>query len=166
MPDFWWNGSALVALDGARRFRDPSICLVKLTSGTTGQPRPLAFTAAQMLADARQVTTTMGIGSRDVNYALIPLGHSYGLGNLTIPLIAQGIPLVCGTVPLPHAIGGDFRRWHPTVFPGVPAIWRALAAAGLEVSALSSLRLAISAGGLLPGRSSAGFFPAFRPAAA
>jgi long-chain acyl-CoA synthetase len=158
---FWWDGHQLVSFDGARRFRDPAICLIKLTSGTTGQPRPLAFTAAQMMADARQVTTTMGIGPRDVNYALIPLGHSYGLGNLTIPLIAQGIPLVCGTVPLPHAIAGDFRRWHPTVFPGVPAIWRALAAAGMEASAWSSLRLAISAGGPLPAEVAGDFLKRF-----
>jgi hypothetical protein len=49
-----------------------------------------------MLTDAHQVTATMGIGPRDLNHALIPLGHSYGLGNLTIPLLAQGVPLVCG----------------------------------------------------------------------
>jgi len=89
----------------------------------------------------------MGIGRRDLNYALIPLGHSYGLGNLTVPLLAQGVPLVCGTAPLPHAIAADFARWKPTVFPGVPAMWRALAASDLT---LDSLRLGISAGAPLP----------------
>ena len=144
---FWWDGARLVPLAGARRYRDPAVCLIKLTSGTTGEPRPLVFTAAQLLADARQVTGTMGIGPRDLNYGLIPLGHSYGLGNLTVPLLAQGVPLVCGSVPLPHAIAADFARWRPTVFPGVPAVWRALAAS--EVS-LASLRLGISAGAPLP----------------
>ena len=140
---YWWDGAKLVALTGAKRFRDPEICLIKLTSGSTGRPRPLAFTAAQLLADGRQVTSTMGIKPRDLNYVLIPLGHSYGLGNLTIPLLAQGVPLVCGTASLPHAIATDFARWKPTVFPGVPAIWRALAASDL---ALPGLRLGISAG--------------------
>ena len=143
----WWNGVKLVPLAGARRWRDPELCLIKLTSGTTGRPRPLVFTAAQMLADGRQVTSTMGIGPRDLNYATIPLGHSYGLGNLTLPLIAQGVPLVCGTAPLPHAIAADFLRWRPTVFPSVPAVWRALAASNV---ALKSLRLGISAGAPLP----------------
>lgn len=147
---FWWDGAKLVALAGARRYRDPEICLVKLTSGTTGAPRPLVFTAAQLLADARQVTATMGIGARDVNYALIPLGHSYGLGNLTVPLLAQGVPLVCGAAPLPHAIAADFARWRPTVFPSVPAVWRALAASEMGTGDLASLRLAISAGAPLP----------------
>ncbi len=144
---FWWNGKALVPLSGSRRHRDPEICLIKLTSGSTGQPRPLIFTAAQMLADGRQVTATMGIGVRDLNYALIPFGHSYGLGNLTFPLFAQGVPVVCGAAPLPQAIATDFARWRPTVFPGVPALWRALTAAGV---ALESLRLGISAGAPLP----------------
>jgi len=144
---FWWDGSKLQALAGAKRYRDPALCAIKLTSGTTGQPRALVFTAAQMLADGRQVTSTMGIGPRDLNYALIPLGHSYGLGNLTVPLLAQGVPLVCGSAPLPHAIAADFARWRPTVFPGVPAMWRALAASDL---ALPGLRLGTSAGAPLP----------------
>lgn len=144
---FWWNGTRLEALAGARRYRKTGVCLIKLTSGTTGQPRALAFTAEQLLADGRQVAATMGIRPRDLNYALIPLGHSYGLGNLTVPLLAQGVPLVCGTAPLPHAIAADFARWSPTVFPGVPAMWRALAASDLT---LPGLRLAISAGAPLP----------------
>ncbi len=146
----WWEGERLVALPPARRRRDRELCLVKLTSGTTGAPRPLFFTAAQMLADARQVTATMGIGRDDVNYALIPFGHSYGLGNLTIPLLAQGVPVVCGSIALPQAIAADFERWGPTVFPTVPIVWRALAAAELPPLALASLRLAISAGAPLP----------------
>jgi long-chain acyl-CoA synthetase len=140
---FVWDGAGLVALSGARRYRDPAVCLIKVTSGSTGQPRALVFTAGQVMADARQVRAAMGIGPRDLNYALIPLGHSYGLGNLTIPLLAQGVPLVCGNGPLPHAVAADFSRWQPTVFPGVPAMWRALAASDVK---LESLRLAISAG--------------------
>jgi len=145
---FWWNGTRLAAIGQRRRPRPRSeLCLVKLTSGTTGAPRSLAFTAEQLLADADQVTQTMGITRRDLNYGLIPLGHSYGLGNLTLPLLAKGIPLACGTSLLPHAIAADFEKWKPTVFPGVPAMWRALSTADVK---LSSLRLGISAGAALP----------------
>lgn len=143
---FRWDGTALVPLPGPRRYRDPGTCVIKLTSGSTGRPRALVFSADQMLADGRQVMATMGIRAADRNYALIPFGHSYGLGNLTIPLLAAGVPVVCGTAPLPQAIAEDFARCRPTVFPGVPAMWRALAAS--EV-ALPGLRLAISAGGML-----------------
>jgi acyl-CoA synthetase (AMP-forming)/AMP-acid ligase II len=140
---FLWDGKTLVPLSGARRYRDPATCLVKLTSGSTGRPRALVFTSGQMLADGRQVMATMGIRPRDLNYASIPFGHSYGLGNLTIPLLAGGVPIVVGTSALPQAIAGDFARWQPTVFPGVPTMWRALAASDVR---LDSLRLGISAG--------------------
>ncbi len=144
---FLWDGAHLTPLPQPKRFRSPAICLLKLTSGTTGQPRALAFSGAQLLADARQVMSTMRITPRDVNYGLIPLGHSYGLGNLTIPLLARGVPLVCGSAALPQAIADDFARWRPSVFPGVPAVWRALAASAV---ALDSLRLGLSAGAPLP----------------
>ena len=143
---FWWDGERLVELPNARRFRARELCFVKLTSGTTGVPRPLFFSAGQLLADARQVMSTMGITARDLNYAAIPFGHSYGLGNLVLPLIAHGVPLVCGALPLPQAIAEDLRRWQPTVFPTVPAVWRALVASDISPDALESLRLAISAG--------------------
>lgn len=146
---YWWDGARLVPLPNSLRYRRPA-CLIKLTSGTNGIPRPLAFTPAQLLADAGQVAATMGIRPGDLNYALIPLGHSYGLGNLTIPLVALGVPLVCGAAPLPHAIAEDFRRWRPTVFPCVPAVWRALAASDVEPESMRSLRLPISAGAPLP----------------
>ncbi|MEO6994029.1 MAG: class I adenylate-forming enzyme family protein [Lacunisphaera sp.] len=140
---FLWDGTKLVSLPSAARATRVASCLVKLTSGTTGTPRAIHFTGDQLLADARQITSTMGITARDLNYALIPFGHSYGLGNLTIPLLTHGVPVVCGTSALPHAIAADFARWKPTVFPGVPAMWRALAASDLT---LKSLRLGISAG--------------------
>lgn len=140
---FFWDGARLVPLSDAKHHRAPAICLVKLTSGTTGRPRPLAFTDGQLIADAQQIAKTMRISPRDLNYGLIPLGHSYGLGNLTVPLLVHGVPLVCGSAPLPQAIAADFARWRPTVFPGVPAVWNALAASGVR---LASLRLGISAG--------------------
>lgn len=146
----WWDGRVLHETPQGRRFGDGDICLIKLTSGSTGRPRPLVFKAAQMLADATQVTGTMGIRRGDLNYGLIPLGHSYGLGNLAIPLIARGIPVALGSSPLPHAIAADFARWSPTVFPGVPAMWRALADSTLQAADLGSLRLGISAGAPLP----------------
>jgi acyl-CoA synthetase (AMP-forming)/AMP-acid ligase II len=146
----WLAGENFVSLSRARRFRDPATCLIKLTSGTTGRPCPLVFTAAQMLADAQQVCRTMGIGVSDLNYAQIPFGHSYGLGNLVFPLLAHGVPVVCGAMPLPHAIAAEFAAWRPTVFPSVPAVWRALATADVDANAFASLRLAISAGAPLP----------------
>lgn len=158
---FWWDGTKLIPLLRPRTFRDPMARLIKLTSGSTGEPRPLLFNEAQLLADARQVTRSMGITAADLNYAIIPFGHSYGLGNLSIPLVARGVPVVCGSAALPQSIADDFRRWRPTVLPAVPALFRALVASGLESSALASLRLAISAGAPLAPEAAREFYARF-----
>jgi acyl-CoA synthetase (AMP-forming)/AMP-acid ligase II len=121
-------------------------CLVKLTSGSTGAPRALAFTHAQMLADARQICATMRIRPDDLTLGIIPFGHSYGLGHIVVPLLAQGTPVLSAASPFPHAIATDCARWKPTVFPAVPTLLRILAAAEVAPASLASLRLVISAG--------------------
>jgi acyl-coenzyme A synthetase/AMP-(fatty) acid ligase len=131
--------------------------LVKLTSGSTGTPRALAFSDAQMLADGRQICSGMNIGPEDVNFGLIPFGHSYGLGNLVMPLFAQGTAIVCGAAAFPHAIAAAMARWRPTVFPAVPALLRALAVSDVLPSQLASLRTVISAGAPLTPEIAAAF---------
>ncbi len=156
-----WRGDALekipVRSAGARDARR----LLKLTSGSTGAPCALAFTDAQMLADGRQVCAGMGIGSDDVNFGLIPFGHSYGLGNLVVPLIAQGTPILCGVAALPHAMAEAVARWRPTVFPTVPALLRALAVSEVKPELLESLRTVISAGAPLAAEVAVAFHARF-----
>ncbi len=142
----WIDGRLESVQSNPIGYFDPATCLVKLTSGSTGRPHALAFTHAQMLADGRQVCATMGITPDDLNFAVIPFGHSYGLGNLVVPLLAQGTAIVCAGVPLPHALAADIARWKPTVFPAVPALLRVLASADLPANALAPLRTIISAG--------------------
>jgi len=143
---FLWQGGRLEKLPGRRRSRDRGPRLLKLTSGTTGAPRALPFTDARLLADGRQVCAAMDIRPRDVNLGCIPLGHSYGLGNLVLPLLAQGTAIVTGVPLLPQALAAAIAQWRPTVFPAVPALLRALAAADVSPGQLRSLRTVISAG--------------------
>ncbi len=121
-------------------------CLVKLTSGSTGLPRALPFSHAQLLADGRHVCASMDIRPDDLNLAVIPFGHSYGLGNLVVPLLAQGTALACADIPLPHALAALASRHRPTIFPAVPALLRVLSEADLPTNAFESIRTVISAG--------------------
>ncbi len=143
-----WEDDRLVRVGPARRSsraRDGQR-IIKLTSGSTGTPRPLRFTDAQMLADGRSVCAAMGIRGDDLNLGLIPWGHSYGLGNLIVPLLAQGTAVVTGIAPLPHSIAEVAARWRPTVFPAVPALLGALVESSVEPATLASLRTVITAG--------------------
>jgi acyl-CoA synthetase (AMP-forming)/AMP-acid ligase II len=145
-----WHGGRLEPVAPLRPVRRHDLCLVKLTSGSTGVPRARRFTHAQMLGDGRQVCATMGIRPDDLNLAVVPLGHSYGLGNLVIPLLAQGTAMVCAASPLPNVLAADCARWHPTIFPAVPTLLRALVRADVDPADFASLRLVISAGSALP----------------
>ena len=141
-----WAGGALETVSPNRRRKRDGCRIIKLTSGSTGAPRALGFTDAQMIADGRQVCAGMDIRPDDVNFGLIPFGHSYGLGNLVLPLLTQGTAVVCGSVALPHAMAEAIAQWRPTVFPAVPALLRALAVSDIPPAQLESLRTIVSAG--------------------
>ena len=156
-----WHGGQLHPLSGATRTRRRDLCLIKLTSGSTGIPKALPFTHAQMLADGRQVCASMGIRPGDLNLAVIPLGHSYGLGNLVVPLLEQGTAMLCVASPLPQALAADCARWRPTVFPAVPTLLRAMVRSEIATEQLGSLRLVLSAGAALPAEVAAAFAEQF-----
>jgi long-chain acyl-CoA synthetase len=159
---FLWRDGRLHRVAGAGGPARPSDeCLVKLTSGSSGAPKALAVSHAQMRADGLQICSSMGIGPDDANLAAIPLGYSYGLGNLVVPLIAEGTRIICLSSALPHAIAADAARFRPSVFPAVPPLLRALVESDVPPGSLASLRLVISAGSPLPpeiARSFAGKF--------
>jgi acyl-CoA synthetase (AMP-forming)/AMP-acid ligase II len=155
------DARACAKADARARLRRDDLCLVKLTSGSTGAPRALDFTHAQMLADGRQVCAAMRIGADDLNLAVIPLGHSYGLGNLVVPLLDQGSPALCPASPFPQALAEDCARWRPAVFPAVPVLLRALARSDIAPEKLASLRTVVSAGAPLAPDEAAAFAAKF-----
>lgn len=127
----------------------PGIAHLKLTSGTTGQAKCVAFTAAQLAADADQIVATMGLRRDSPNLGVISLAHSYGFSNLVLPLLLHGLPLILAPSPLPAAVwaAAQLADGAALTLPAVPAMWRAWH----EAKAIPpNLRLAISAGAVLP----------------
>ncbi len=123
--------------------------LLKLTSGTTAAPRAIQFRSAQLLADCEQICDTMGITEADLNFAVIPISHSYGFSNLLTPLMARGVPLVLSRDRIPRAVLDDLARTEATVFPGMPVFFQAFCEME-PLPSLPRLRLCISAGAPLP----------------
>jgi acyl-coenzyme A synthetase/AMP-(fatty) acid ligase len=158
---FLWSSGTLHRIHRGRRAPEDGRRVLKITSGSTGTPRALPFTDFQLLADARQICATMGIRPTDINLGLIPFGHSYGLGNLVLPLLAQGTTIVSGIPALPQALAAGIAKWLPTVFPAVPTLVWALAEADVEPKKLSSLRTVVSAGSELPPQAARSFYRRF-----
>ena len=124
------------------------ICHVKLTSGSTGQPRCILFTPSQLLADVTQIKASMGLDIDCPNLAVVSLAHSYGFSNLILPLLLQGHPMVLVPDPMPSSKRQAHTLGNKYTLPAVPAMWRAWHQAGLLKGA--PISLAISAGAPLP----------------
>ena len=100
--------------------------VLKLTSGTTGQPKATWTTEAQLLADAAHIIDGMGIRPDDVQLGVIPLSHSYGIGNLVLPLLLQGTSVTLRESFIPHQLPFDAATWGARVFCGVPYMFEHL----------------------------------------
>ena len=83
------------------------------------------------------------------------LFFAYGLGNaLSFPLSTGATSILCRERPTPQVIASVFERQRPTIFFGVPAVFRTLLEYASSGGALdtSSLKLCVSAGEKLPER--------------
>ncbi len=124
-----------------------SIAHLKTTSATTGAARVVALTAPQLMADAENIITTMGLRRDWPNLGVISLAHSYGFSNLVTPLLLHGFPLFLLDSLLPEALRVASAALPDITLPAVPALWRAWHEAG---AIPPHVRLAISAGAPLP----------------
>lgn len=150
----WRDGRLHTTCAAPRAAR--SMRVGKLTSGSTGARRLVRCTAAHLIADGANIVRTMRLRPSDRNLALIPLGHSYGLGNLVAPLLGQGTPVICVRAFVPRQIPGWIKKHDATVLPTVPAVLRLLAALPGRAR-LVPLRLVISAGARLPAETASDF---------
>ena len=119
--------------------------ILKMTSGSSDAPRAVVAAERHLINDARHVIEGMGIGPTDVSLAAIPLAHSYGLGNLVMPLLMQGSPIALRHGFSPRRLGPDIKTTRATVMPGVPFMFEHLQRHGLAAS-LAGVRLMITAG--------------------
>ena len=120
---------------------------LKMTSATTGKPRLVAFSEAQLAADPQNIVETMGLRPDWPNLGVISLAHSYGFSNLVLPLLLHGIPLVLVGSSLPEALRHAAGLRPDFTLPAVPALWQTWHQAN---AILPNIRLAISAGAPLP----------------
>jgi long-chain acyl-CoA synthetase len=129
--------------------------LIKLTSGSTGMPKGIVTTEANLIADCTNICTTMGITPDDVNLGAIPFSHSYGFSNLVTPLILRGTPTVISNDYLPQSLIDMANRHRCSVAPLIPMVFAHLVA--VAHGKFQSIRTLISAGAPLPAGTSRRF---------
>ena len=135
--------------------------LLKLTSGSTGLPKAVLTTEVQLLADTEHIVSAMGITAADVQLAAIPLSHAYGFGNLVMPLLLQGTPIVLRESFVPHQLSADARQYGARVFHGVPFMYQHYLAHPPVGGWPPTLTLLVSAGARLELETVRGFHERF-----
>jgi acyl-CoA synthetase (AMP-forming)/AMP-acid ligase II len=120
--------------------------VIKLTSGSTDLPKATLAAERALISDGQSIAAGMTIGPRDMNMAVIPLSHSFAIGNIVVPLVIQGTAAALRPSFNPAQFLADARVSGATVFPGVPFMFDWLRGPIAETAVPASLRLLITAG--------------------
>src|SRR5207237_6054934 len=122
---------------------------ITYTSGSTGQPKGVLMSHANLWAGVRVVTGYLGLQGHDRIASLLPFSFVYGFNQLTTSLYV-GATLVVERSTLIQEIAATMRRERVTVLAAVPPLWQRLV--GVEAvrgSPIHSLRIVTTAGGRL-----------------
>ena len=136
------------------RGNEDADAFILYTSGSTGEPKG----AVHRQADIFYTNETFGsevlrLREADRLFSSSRLPFAYGLGNsFTFPLLNGLTTVLCREKPAPDVISRVFHEYHPTIFFGVPVVYRMLLEHHRQGNVLdtSSLRLCVSAGEALP----------------
>jgi long-chain acyl-CoA synthetase len=149
----WEELLRLSASPGADSVTPSDIACLQYTGGTTGTSKGAMLTHANLTTNAYLATDwlTLGQHGAEVMVAALPFFHVYALTCVMISTIMGGGSVVI----LPRfelrAVLNVIRKYHPTLFHGVPTMYVALNnVPHLERYGLNSLRVCMSGGAPLP----------------
>src|SRR5580693_7339895 len=86
-------GALPLHLTGSRARKAGDIALLQYTSGSTGDPKGVVLTHANLLANMRAIGEAVELGPGDVGVSWLPLYHDMGLIGAWLTLLHFGVPL-------------------------------------------------------------------------
>ncbi|MDR2055363.1 MAG: long-chain fatty acid--CoA ligase [Desulfovibrio sp.] len=146
---FAWKAFCKNAERYSEEIADPeqTPAIIQYTGGTTGVPKGVVLTHANLYINARQVLTIVNENARThhVFLSVMPFFHVYGL---TICLIIPA-ELAATILPVPRYVPQDVLRMiakhKPSIFPGAPAVYTSLLQQkNLERFDLKSVKICVS----------------------
>ncbi len=125
----------------------PDTAIIKLTSGSTGQPEGICLSAEGLAHGIRHIGDGMELSADERVLITIPLSHSYGFDNGVLSLLALGAPLILEPGIFPSSLFRALAESAATFMPLVPPLVRSLGQSQWPPGL--ALRRVICAGGLL-----------------
>lgn len=125
------------------------LAVLLTTSGTTGSPRFVRLSAANVRVNAMQIAEALALDETERAIATLPLGYSFGLSVLTSHAVSGGSVAVSNKSVIENAFWEELDRVGATTAAGVPMTFSMLRRLGFEARAGSTLRTLIQAGGRL-----------------
>jgi malonyl-CoA/methylmalonyl-CoA synthetase len=123
---------------------DPGPAMLAYTSGTTGDPKGVPLTHANVLASTRGVVKGWRWSADDVLVHALPLSHQHGLSGVHLSLLCGSRAVVFSRFD-PARVCAAIRDRKATVLFAVPAMYERLDCwDGIGDADFSSLRLAVS----------------------
>ncbi|MGH9213598.1 MAG: AMP-binding protein [Acidimicrobiales bacterium] len=120
------------------------------TSGSTGLPKGVTVTHANLHAGVESVGRYLRVDASDRLVSLLPFSFDYGLNQLLVA-IAAGAALVIERSPIAARIDRTLRTAEVTVVAGVPTLWnQLLQVASFRHEPIESVRAMTNTGGRLP----------------
>jgi len=127
---------------------DPAALLY--SSGTTGFPKGVTLTQANIASNIATAAKCSGYRSDDRLAAFLPLFHVYGQNYILNAAVLAGATVVLFRRFVPDQVLKSVERDRITMFFGVPTIFIALLSADLTPYDLSSIRYEMSAAATMP----------------
>jgi long-chain acyl-CoA synthetase len=121
------------------------------TSATTGRPKGVMLTRANVASNVAETVRQLGMTAADVGLCALPLFHCFGQNFIMNALVAAGARLVLQERFVPEAFLDALAAQRVSLCYGVPTMYILLLARGLDGRDLSALRLCFSAAASLPG---------------
>ncbi len=122
------SGNYALADAQARTVDEHDLAAVMYTSGTTGDPKGVMLSHANLVSDCFLSQANLNIMATDVFYALLPIHHAYTMLAVFIEAVSVGAEIVFAKRLAIAQILKDLREAHVTMFLGVPMLFNKLLA--------------------------------------
>lgn len=147
------SGNGQLLLDerrtGTRHELHPDLALLLSTSGSTGSPKLVRLSHANLQANAESIAQYLSIGPDDRAVTTLPMSYCYGLSVINSHLLRGAGLVLTGLSVVDPCFWELFRRRGATSFAAVPYTFELLERVGFADLDLPGLRYVTQAGGRL-----------------